>query len=308
MDREIWRTVVRAVDRACRAVKDPGRRPVYSNNLVAKLYLWSVWRNLSLSQACDPERGQFNTLFRPRTLPSVSQFTRRVKSDVTQEILNHVHRQLSACGIASDSGYFDGKPMAVSPVSKDPDAARGHVPGGYAKGYKLHAYVNDRRRIVVWSVTPLNVDEKVVAMELCDWLPPPPAGGVAVDIGDSNYDSAPLHKREAQSDRLLLTPLRGQDRVKPGPDGRPQHHPVTLRQMGPQRREAVGVWERQPHLAKYVLKSRNNIEGVFSVMTVALDAGSPPAHVRRLHRVRRWAGAKIILYNARLAAQEKRAA
>jgi hypothetical protein len=303
MDREIWRTVVRAVDRACRAVKDPGRRPLYSNNLVAKLYLWSVWRNLSLSKACDPQRDQFNSLFRPRTLPSVSQFTRRVKSDVLQEVLGHVHRQLLSCGVASDGGYFDGKPMVVSPVSKDPDAARGHVPGGFAKGYKLHAYVNDRRRIVVWSVTPLNVDEKVVAMELCDFLPPPPAEGVAVDLADSNYDSAPLHKRMAEVDRLLLTQLRGQGRVKGG-----EHHPVTLRQMGPQRREAVGVWKHHPGLAKYVLKFRNNIEGVFSVMTVALGAGSPPAHVRRLHRVRRWTGAKIILYNARLAVQERLAA
>jgi hypothetical protein len=302
MDREIWRAVVRAVDRACRSVKGPGRRPVYTNNLVAKLYLWSVWRNLSLSKACDPQRDQFNTLFRPRTLPSVSQFTRRVKSDALQEVLNHVHRQLVSCGIASETGYFDGKAMAVSPVSKDPDAARGHVSGGFAKGYKLHAYVNDRRRIVVWSVTPLSVDEKVVAMELCGHLPPP-ACGPALDLADSNYDSAPLHKRMAEADRLLLTPLRGQGRVKDG-----GHHPVTLRQMGPQRREAVEVWNDHPDLARHVLKSRNNIEGVFSVMTVALGAGSPPAHVRRLHRVRRWTGAKIILYHARLAVQERLAA
>jgi DDE family transposase len=308
MDREIWRSVVRAVDRACRAVKDPGRRPVYTNNLVAKLYLWSVWRNLSLSKACDPERDQFNTLFRPRSLPSVSQFTRRVKSDALQEVLGHVHRQLLACGVASEAGYFDGKAMAVSPVSKDPDAARGHVSGGYAKGYKLHAYVNDRRRIVVWSVTPLNTDEKVVAMELCDWLPPPPACGVAVDLADSNYDSAPLHKRLAQQDRLLLTPLRGQDRVKRGSDGQLQHHPVTLRQMGPQRREAVELWKGHADLARYVLKMRNNVEGVFSVVTVALGGGAPPPHVRRLHRVRRWVGAKIILYHARLAVQERLAA
>jgi hypothetical protein len=302
MDREIWRDVVRAVDRACRAVKDPGRRPVYSNNLIAKLYLWSVWRGVSLSKACDPQRLQFNSLFRPRALPSVSQFTRRVKSDVLQEVLNHVHRQLVSCGVASEAGYFDGKPLAVSPVSKDPDAARGHVTGGFAKGYKLHAYVNDRRRVVVWSVMPLNVDEKSVAMELCDFLPPP-ACAAAVDMADSNYDSAPLHKRMALNDRVLLTELRGQDRVKDG-----EHHPVTLRQMGPQRREAVGVWKGHPDLARYVLRSRNNVEGVFSVMTVALGAGSPPAHVRRLHRVRRWAGAKIILYNARLAVQERLAA
>jgi len=140
--------------------------------------------------------------------------------------------------------------------------------------------ISENRRIVIWSVMPLNVAEQSVALELAALLEPTRMGLV---MADSNYDSAPLHKALMISDHRLLTPLKAQQRVKYG-----VHHPVTLRQMGAQRREALEVWKEHPDLAEYVLKSRNNIEGVFSVLTMALNGGSPPPWVRRLTRVRRW--------------------
>src|SRR5436190_12579815 len=123
-------------------------------------------------------------------------------------------------------------------------------------------------------------------------------------MADSNYDAAPLHKllAAATGDRLLATP-KGQHQVGPG-----GHHPVALRQMGAERREALDVWRDHPDLAAFVHKQRNNIEGVFSVLTVALGLSALPACVRRLARVRRWVGEKIILYHARLLAQERAAA
>ena len=42
------------------------------------------------------------------------------------------------------------------------------VSGGFAKGYKLHAFVNEHRRIVVWSVTGLHEDEKTVARHVAN--------------------------------------------------------------------------------------------------------------------------------------------
>jgi len=155
------------------------------------------------------------------------------------------------------------------------------------------------KRIIIWSVTPLNVAEQSVIMEMARHLVATP-GQLALLLADGNYDSAPLHKSLALRNHCLLTPLKAQHRVKNG-----QHHPVTLRQMGPERREAVDVWTNHPDLAKFVLKERNRIEGRFSVMSVALNAAAPPCWVRRLHRVRRWAGGKVILHNARLTVQEK---
>ena len=54
-----------------------------------------------------------------------------------------------------------------------------------------------------------------------------------------------------------------------------------------------------------MLKARDEVERAFGVLTsTAGGLGPLPAWVRTLGRVRRWVGAKIILYNARLQAQE----
>jgi hypothetical protein len=300
MDREIWTKVMDAVDRAIRQLKPSGRKPKYPHRLIAGMYFWSVWHDRCLSWACDPTH--YGDLFRPRALPSISRFTRRVKGAVNQRILQLVHADLAAtAALASSVGYLDGKPLTVSAVSKDPDARSGHITGGYAKGYKLHVYVTEDRRIRVWSVTSLPVAEQSVALALCPHLPAAPPD--ALVMADGNYDSAPLHKSLDAGGRLLLTPLKAQGRVKNG-----RHHPVTLRQMGPARRAAVVVDRSCPTTKRLVLKQRNNVEGVFSVLACVGLLSALPAFVRRLDRVRRWTGAKIILYHARLLAQEAAAA
>lgn len=307
MDREIWTIIMTTIREATRAVNPSWYRdPVWPDWLIVAMDVWRTWHGQSLSWACD--RRHYNSLFRPRKrtpdgqcLPSISQFSRRVKSPTVIAILQRVHDKLSGRGVrVTPVRYVDGKPLLVSSVSKDPDATTGHITGGFAKGYKLHAFVDADRRIQVWSVMPLNVAEQSVAMHMLPALTPATGG---LTMADSNYDSAPLHKAMAATtgDRLL-TPLKAQQRVKPQ-----GHHPVTLRQMGPQRREAVRVWKDHPELADYVLKDRNNIEGVFSVLTMACGLSLPP-HVRRLDRVQRWVGIKIILYHARLQAQERAAA
>ena len=149
---------------------------------------------------------------------------------------------------------------------------------------------------------PLNVDEKAVALEMLAHLPDDP-GGRTLDLADGNYDAAPLHQAAGAKGRRLLTPLRAQQRV--GPDG---HSDATLRRMGAERREAVAAWDRHPDLCRHVLHARNNVEGVFSVLAVAGQLGHLPPFARRLERVRRYAGAKVILYHARLLAQERAAA
>lgn len=302
LDRDTWQIVIQSVRRHARVVKEPGRRPRYSNWLIVAMHLWAVWHDRCLSWACH--RVHYNALFRPRgKLPSISQFTRRIKSEACQAILQCVHNDLARDGLASSLGFIDGKPLTVSPVSKDPDAARGHVSGGFARGYKLHAYINEHRRIMIWSLTPLNTDEKTVAREaLVPNLPPPADPLTALLLVDSAYDGAPLYKEvdAGGSGYALLAPVRGEQFV--GPNGR---HPKTLANMGPQRREALSVWQEHPDLAEYVMEQRNNIEGVFSVLALALGLHALPGFVRRLGRVRRWVGIKIILYHARLLAQEK---
>ena len=302
MDRELWTLVLETIKQAAREVGWNGgrRKPRFPNWLIVAMYFWANWHDRTMSWACD--RAHYNGLFRPRKLPSVSQFTRRVKSEDCQAILQKTHDALAQRGLMIDEGYIDGKAVLVSPVSKDRQATRGRVCGGFAKGYKLHAFVNENRRIVVFSVTGLHEDEKTVAMHLLPHLPP--VSPEALIFKDSNYDSAPLHKaaEEACPDARLVGPLKGQDRV--GPDG---HHPVTLRQMGAARRELVAAWRHCPGMVKLALRARDTIERVFGVLccTAGGLGTALPSWVRTLDRVRRWVGVKVILYNARLAVQDR---
>jgi hypothetical protein len=297
MDREVWTSLRTSVKKVCRKFKYPGRKRPYSFELIILMYFWSVHQRLPLCKVC--KRSAYNSLFRPRKLPSVSQFCRRVSEELFRELLLALHWELAAAGHWSPIKIIDGKPLLVSPVSKDPDARSGHITGGFGKGYKLHAMITETRRILIWSVKPLNEAEPTVALELAEELKP--GWPQSLVLADSNYDSAPLHKALNETDHRLLTPLRAQHRVKNG-----QHHEVTLRQMGSQRREAVDVWKDHKDLARYVLKDRGRIESVFSEMTMALDAGSPPPWVRRTKRVTRWTGAMVILHNIRQGVREKR--
>src|SRR4029078_7979289 len=115
----------------------------FSDALIVAMYLWSVWHDRCLSWACD--KRHYGKFFRPRKLPSVSQFTRRVKTPRCQRILQAVHQELAGHVRPTRISYLDGKPLTVGPASKDSQALRGHVMGGFAKGYKLHAWVTSDR-------------------------------------------------------------------------------------------------------------------------------------------------------------------
>src|SRR5439155_14792056 len=100
---------------------------------IVAMYVWSVAHDRPLSWACD--RRNYGALFRPRKLPSISQFTRRIKSDDCQRILQLVHDHFAQRGVMTNGVYIDGKALVVSPVSKDRDAKRGKISGAFARGY-----------------------------------------------------------------------------------------------------------------------------------------------------------------------------
>ena len=303
MDRELWTSILRAVQRAATRVGWNGgrRKPVYANGQIVAMYVWSVAHDRPLCWAC--RRSSYNGLFRPRRLPSVSQFTRRISSDDCQRILQLLHNRFAQRGETTDELYIDGKALPVSPVSKDRDARRGKISGAFARGYKLHAAVNAGRRIVVWSVMGLNEDEKTVARHaLLPNLPPLTRDGLV--LTDSHYDSAPLHAQACEPRGLwLVHPLRGQDRAGG------KNRWWKLRQMPPSRRALVTLWERHAELMRFTYKARQQIERVFGVLTsTGGGLSNLPAWVRGLTRVRRWVGVKIILYNTRLQLRQRLAA
>ena len=217
MDREIWCTVLTAIKAASRRIPSTVRSPLFGDWLIVAMYFWACWHDRPQCWAC--QREHYGRLFRPRKLPSISQFDRRVKTHSVQLIMQRVHENLAKTQLAMPVNFIDGKPLLVSPVSRDPNARRGHVSGGFAKGYKLHALVTQDKRIPVWSVTGLNVSETHVAQAMCPYLPEQLEQSLV--LGDGNYDAADLHKRIEKTRARLLVPLRGA-----------AEHPVTLRQMG----------------------------------------------------------------------------
>lgn len=294
-DRQQWKAVVSAVKRASRrasrCLPKPKRRPRFPDWLVVAMFLWSVWHDRCLSWACD--RSHYGVLFRPRKLPSVSQFTRRIRTGRCRQILQWVHEELSEMHLATPVSYLDGKPLTVGTASKDPDARWGKVSGGYAKGYKLHAWATEDGRVPLFCVTGLHAGECPVAELMIGLLPPLPHG--AMVLADANYDDRDLHKALDPRGGVLVSPLKQQERYPPE-QGR---HPVTLRQMGPGRRELLGAWADTPGLVRLVLKDRLRVENTFSRLAMA-GLGHLPPFVRGIGRVTRWTGAKITLYHALL--------
>lgn len=285
MDRQQWMILRGLIQGAVRAI-GPSRRVDFKDELILAIYFWSVIHDRPLCWAC--ERTHYNSMFRPRRLPSVSQFCRRVKTERFQRFLQHIQDASTSQRRLHAVNFLDGKPLEVSKFSRDPDAKAGYGAGRVSKGYKLHALVTKERRFAAWSVQPLNTHEMNVARVFFDEAVRVPLGSVF--LADGAYDAHVLHKDVARRGGWLYVKPRGK-----------ATHPVTRRQMGSARRDLLDVWQQTPGQAKWIYNERVNVEGTFSNLTsYGGGLGPLPAFVRRLERVRRWVGAKIILYHIRL--------
>lgn len=291
MDRTAWlllystiRRVTQQVNRRCRP-----QRLRFSDALIVAMFLWAVIHDRTQFWAC--QRSSYNRCFRPRRLPSVSQFNRRMNEPRILVILQQLHQQLAGSITATALSYLDGKPLIVGVASKDPEARRGHVMGGFAKGYKLHAWMSEDRRIPLWAVESLNVDERPVAQKLIAQVDQ--LSTRSLTLADQMYDTYRLHKMlDARGGRLLVQP-------KGSADGK--RNRKNLQRMGPARRELLRIKAHHPCLLRFVHKQRINAEGILGNLCGGSGGltGLPP-WVRRKYRVKRWVGGKIIWYHARL--------
>lgn len=285
MDRRQWILLRPLIRDAVREV-GPSGRVKFPDALILSMYLWTVAHDRPLCWACD--RDHYHEPFRPRRLPSVSQFCRRIKSDRFQRYLQHLHDALTHQRQLGALNFFDGKALMVSNYSRDPEAKIGYGTGQMGRGYKLHALVTADRRIAAWSLLPMNVNEMEVARGMLHHAVRVPQG--AVILADGAYDAHKLHKDVAARGGWLWTKPRGM-----------AQHAVTLRQMGKARRALLAVWTQTPKEARRIYRLRIHVEGTLSNLTSCAGGLGPlPGFVRRLERVKRWVGAKILLYHARL--------
>lgn len=277
MDSRVWRVIYHTILTEDRTLPRGGRCPTYSDGLIVAMYIWSVGHDRPLCWACN--RRNYASCFRPRRVPSVSQFCRRIQTERCALMLQRVHERLSHLESRSELSFIDGRAFPVGAHSKDPDAKAGRASGGFARGYKLHAWATEDGRIPIWSVMPLNVNEKPVASELLRYHT---ADGVV--LADGEYDARSLYDQVEADGGQLITPLP----KNAGKGHRPQSASRNL---------VAWAWQG---IAGYVYRCRGAVERTFAHLSAFGGGLAPlPAWVRTLPRVRRWIGTKLIIYHAR---------
>lgn len=283
MSSHVWKRVYHIVYEVDRTIPRFGRKPRYSDARVVSMYLWSVWWDRPLLWACN--RSNYTSWFRPRALPSISQFCRRIKTERCQRILEAVYKQLARTNRGTYLMFLDGKALPVGPCSQDREARPGRIPSGFARGYKLHAIATLDRRLVAWAVTPLNVSELAAGKELISQYKPQ-----ALLFADGAYDSGTLYDETAKHGGEFLTPL-------PKEPGKPRSRQSKVRLA------AFEHWHTKA--AQHMYQKRLTIEQCFgNAGSYGGGLGPLPFWVRTLERVRRWVGAKLLFYHARLAIRE----
>ncbi|MEM1183566.1 MAG: transposase [Planctomycetota bacterium] len=223
---------------------------------------------------------------RPQSLPSLSQFCRRVKTPRLHAIIDRVHELLAGLDEHVALAFIDGKALPISESSKDPDARTGRGNGRFSRGYKLHGLSDSLGRIRAFRVTPMNEGEPTVARE---YLVQHLTKG-AVVMADGNYDGKKLYTAVGLQEAFLFTPQKKNHRTE-----------AAFKRTCPERRQAMEVWRDRPLLARAAYRLRTGIERTFSALSCHRNGLGPlPAWVRRIERVTRWVTAKIALYNARV--------
>lgn len=257
------------------------KRMQYSGRTIVLLYLWSVIRGKPRDWTCDPRN--LPRRLRNACIPSRSQFNRRVKTLPVQAMLTELESHLRGVPQAKMLGCWllDAKPLVISPYSKDKSAKWGWAYTRKARGYKVFSMNDLNGRVIAWQTHPMNMAEPLVARSLLEHTDRP--GYV---LGDSIYDSGPLHELTRARDLQLIAP-----RKVPG-------HKIGIRARQPNRMHAITMLETfNNSFGPAMYAQRTNIERSFSRMTssrVGLD--HLPNFIRTPERVRLWVQGKIILY------------
>lgn len=282
MDRDIWDVLMRAT-RSLQSACEPRRRGVvFGDRLILRLYLWLVWHDLPMCRVED--RAVYGSMFRPRALPSVSQFCKRVKEPRFALLLEAVRRRVTGSGVDTTLLCIDGKALPVTENTRDEEARTGHGGGRFCKGYRLHAMGDGDGRILEYRLTDMREQEKNMAFEMLDTVRPG-----QIILADGNYDSSRLYDAAAARGAFLFTPIKR---------GWPHTH--VSKKSSPHRRQADRVWRRHAALAGRVYRLRSAIERIFANLTNFAGGlrGLPP-WVRTLGRVSRFVAAKLVIYQAR---------
>jgi hypothetical protein len=275
MERELWQALYLL---AVGLDKRVGRWK-YSTAEIVVVYFWAAVHDRPTSWAADP--AEWPAELRPVRLPPQSTLSRRLKQGDAVDLMTAVEQQLVMLLNLGQRWIhvLDGKPLAVSPISHDRDAAWGRGARDMQKGYKVHVVWNGGPLFTTWALAPMNMSEKTIARRLMESL----VGGGYL-LADSQYDTNNLYDAAAKAGFQLVawkTPSRGK-----GGLGHRRHSPSRLRSI-----ELLTT-----RFGAKLYRERNNIERQFGALSSTGGILGPlPSWVRRFHRVRHWVQAKLIL-------------
>ena len=222
MEREIWSVVTRAIKRL------PPTRPrgaVYWDREVLAVALWAALHDRPIVWAC--KRRNWPPQAWRRRLPDQSTMSRRLRRPEMLVHMRELMRTLHGHEPPSTVLLVDGKALEVGEHTQDPEARIGRGVSRFAKGYKLHALIDDRRRVLAWRVHSMNAAEAVVAHVLLRDAAPRIQPGSLL-LADAAYDSNRLHLRAAVHQVQLVAPRRESHR---GVDKSRKQHPGRLRSV-----------------------------------------------------------------------------
>jgi len=261
-------------------------RCCYSDAVILLIYAFGVLHQLSPRQAL--QRRHWPICYRRIRFPSYSQLMKRLAT--LDEQLQQLSRLLRHQLPRTDQKVIDGKPLCVGGFSHDPDAALGHVPGGFARGYRLHLLADHSGAIDAFALTPMNQSEASVMTRL---LERQPLSGVVIRA-DASYDATAMYQATRVAGGRLIAARR-----KPG-------RGTARRARHPDRLAAIEQLEQRPDGLRVHRRLRGRVEQILAHLgNLSFGLFALPNHVRRLHRVRRWTEGKILLYHLHLLERQK---
>lgn len=295
MERECWAELSAAISQVKAQWKESARVE-HATALIVRVHLWSALHDRPTCWACDADHWTAHA--RPPRLPDQSTLSRRMRGkwqksfdafcDAMARRLSGGGRPGAALGLALRLlKRMDGKPLPVAAHSKDPDARWGRGAGQDSKGYKLHVIRSENAVMPEqWAVTPLDVDERVVARRMIKRL-----SGAGYLLCDTMYDSSHLHDGAAAVNHQLLAPRR-----KPNTG-------LGHCYQSPHRLRCIDLLEPPGGVSDFgtrLYERRRDIETRFGNLTSFGGGlcGLPP-WVRRIWRVRAWVRAKLLIDAAR---------
>jgi hypothetical protein len=219
-------------------------------------------------------------------LPSVPTLTRRAKATDFRWLLRKVLRRLRRLlGLAPTAHVvMDAILLLTGAYSRDRQSRWTCHGGKWFRGYALHGVCDLHGVLWAWHVTSANVQEMRTARRLVRQMACVADGKVKLMIGDTGYDSEPLHqlvRRRLESPLLAPLNLRG---------GKTDH----WRDRQPGRAAADRLLRTAK--GKRWFAERGEIERWNSLFKGNSRVSMLPYHVRTLHRVRLWINLKLAVF------------